>query len=295
MLDSRIGQRELDVLDGRRARQEIEALEHEPDLLAAQLRPLVPRERAGVHAIQHVTTGGGPIQAADHVHEGRFARAGRPHHRHQLTLVDAQAHPAQRVHDHVAEIVGPGQVRNLDERHPGHPRQNKRGVRRAPPPGPAEDPADRPGPPPTSSTTSSPTPSSPPATSVNSSSEMPALKLTGRTLSPAGRNRRPRVRPATADPAAPERPAPSAAREARPAGAVAARLRSAPAPPTGGPARPGGPAVPAPAMSSGAGLKRRAALGTRSTSSLCREITRTVAVIPGRSLLSGLSNRTTAS
>jgi len=48
-------------------------LKDEAELLAAQVGQLVALEAGDFHAIEHVRAAGGPIQAPQHVHEGRLA------------------------------------------------------------------------------------------------------------------------------------------------------------------------------------------------------------------------------
>src|SRR5438105_5694714 len=58
-----IDQRQLDLLERARARQEVEGLEHETDLLVADGRELVVRHPGHLAAVQDVGAGGGGVQA----------------------------------------------------------------------------------------------------------------------------------------------------------------------------------------------------------------------------------------
>ena len=60
---------------------------------ASSLRP----SRGDVLAVEEVAAGGGAVQAAEQVHEGGLAGAGRAHHRHELPGLDAERDSAQRV------------------------------------------------------------------------------------------------------------------------------------------------------------------------------------------------------
>ena len=48
----------------------------------------------------------GLVEAADDIHQRRFARSGRAHHSDELARIDFERHAAQRVHLNFAEIVG---------------------------------------------------------------------------------------------------------------------------------------------------------------------------------------------
>src|SRR3989442_92683 len=88
----------------------LEGLEHEPDLLVADARQLVVGQVAHFQAVEPVLARGGGVEAADEVHERRLPRSRRPHHRHVLVLADLEAHAAQRVHDLAAHVVVAGEL-----------------------------------------------------------------------------------------------------------------------------------------------------------------------------------------
>src|SRR5690606_15270101 len=67
-----VDQRELDVLDGAGAGEEVEALEHEADEAPAQQRPLAAVGVAEVDAPEAVRAGARRVEAADDVHRGRL-------------------------------------------------------------------------------------------------------------------------------------------------------------------------------------------------------------------------------
>ena len=67
-------------------------------------------------AVQHVRAGGGAVQAADQVHEGGLAGAGRPHHHHELARPDLERDAAQGRHHGVAHVVLLAEIRDLDDR-----------------------------------------------------------------------------------------------------------------------------------------------------------------------------------
>ena len=94
----RVEQRQLDVLERRGARQQVEALEHEPDLRVADARQLVVRQLRHVAAVQQIAAARRPIQAAEDVHERRLARARRPDDGHELAGGDVERDAAEGVH-----------------------------------------------------------------------------------------------------------------------------------------------------------------------------------------------------
>jgi hypothetical protein len=61
-------------VERRGARQQVEGLEDEPDLLVADARQLVVVHQAHFVAVEEVGSFAGSIEAADQVHQRRFAR-----------------------------------------------------------------------------------------------------------------------------------------------------------------------------------------------------------------------------
>ena len=74
------------------------ALEDEAEVLATQFRQRVVAERSHVVAVDLVTAGARAVQTAEHVHQRRLARAGRPHDRDHLAAPDLQFDVAQDRH-----------------------------------------------------------------------------------------------------------------------------------------------------------------------------------------------------
>jgi hypothetical protein len=72
-----IQHRQLDVIDRRRLRQQVETLKDEPDPLVANPRQLVGRQRQDLAALEQVLAGGRVRQTAEDVQERRFAGPGR--------------------------------------------------------------------------------------------------------------------------------------------------------------------------------------------------------------------------
>ena len=86
------------VLARGQARHQIVELEHEADMVAA-----VERQRAVVEAAELMVgepdlAGGGAVEAADDVEEGRLARARRPEDDHELARRRLEIDAAQGVH-----------------------------------------------------------------------------------------------------------------------------------------------------------------------------------------------------
>ena len=78
---ARVDQRQLDVAQRRGARDQVEALEDEPDLAVADIGELVVVEVADVDAVEQVAAARRDVEAADDVHQRRLAAARRAHDR----------------------------------------------------------------------------------------------------------------------------------------------------------------------------------------------------------------------
>ena len=115
VLDPGVDQRQLDVVQGVGPRQEVEGLEHEPDLLVANARQLVVGELPDLLALERVGAAGGRIEAADQVHERRLARARGAHDRDVLVGLDVEVHPVQRVDLLGADLVETLQATDRDQ------------------------------------------------------------------------------------------------------------------------------------------------------------------------------------
>src|SRR5438445_788912 len=87
-----VEQGQLDVLERRRPGQQVELLEHEPDLRVADSRQLVLREPADVDAVEQVVPRRRRVEAAEEIHERRFARSRRSHDGDELAGADGQRH-----------------------------------------------------------------------------------------------------------------------------------------------------------------------------------------------------------
>ncbi len=114
-----VDQRQFDVFQRRCARQKVEALKDEAEIIAPDQRPLVAGQPRHVDAVKQVVPAGGCIEATEHVHRGRLARAGRPHDGDEFAARDAEADPGQRKHLGLAGTVAFGDVTKLDQRSRG--------------------------------------------------------------------------------------------------------------------------------------------------------------------------------
>ncbi len=100
-----VQQRQLDVFLRRRAGQQVEALEHEADVLAAQARPLVAGEAFDMNAAKYVFAARRRVEAAKDVHHRRLAGSARAHHRHELALRNIEIDAVQRIQRGLALAV----------------------------------------------------------------------------------------------------------------------------------------------------------------------------------------------
>ena len=80
-------EREDDVLLRGQHRQEVEELEHEADVTAAELRQLAVAELRDRGAVDPDLTRARPVESGQDVHERRFARSRGTHHGDELALV----------------------------------------------------------------------------------------------------------------------------------------------------------------------------------------------------------------
>ena len=107
--------RQLDILQGAGARQEIEALKHEAKFLVAEHGQLFAVKPGHANAIEHIVSAGGLVEASEHVHEGGFARAARAHDRHKIPALDFQVDAAHGFHLDFARPIRLGEIVELDD------------------------------------------------------------------------------------------------------------------------------------------------------------------------------------
>ena len=101
-----VDERQLDVVQRRRARQQVERLEHEPNLFVPDARQLVVVHLADLLAVQQVAALARRVQTADQVHQRRLARPGRPHDGDIFAALDLNRHTAEGMHLLGAHLVG---------------------------------------------------------------------------------------------------------------------------------------------------------------------------------------------
>src|SRR2546423_3209683 len=127
-----VDQGHLDVVDGARPRNQVEGLEHEPDLSIADPGQLVVSQRRDVIAVQDVATRGRLVEAADQVHQRALARTRGAHDGDELTLRDMKGKALERRHLHLAGAVD---LRDpLEGDHPPPPRTTPPPPKVPPPP-----------------------------------------------------------------------------------------------------------------------------------------------------------------
>jgi hypothetical protein len=99
---------ERDVLEHRLRRQQLEILEHEPELTPVRL-DLVGCQGRKVAAADNQLALGWNVLPQQQPQEGRLAGAARPREKHEIPFIDAKAQIAQRVHAaavHLGDLMG---------------------------------------------------------------------------------------------------------------------------------------------------------------------------------------------
>jgi hypothetical protein len=112
-LETAVAQGHVHVVGHVQVRYQVEALEDEADALVADARAVVVVQVAHVLPIQGVAPAVEGLQQARDVEEGRLARAGGAHDRHELTFLHIQAEVAQRVGLHHVGAVDLADVFHL--------------------------------------------------------------------------------------------------------------------------------------------------------------------------------------
>src|SRR5216683_3323605 len=128
----RVDQWHLDVVQRGRTRDEVEALEDKTDLAVADGRKLVVVEPGDVGPVEEVASAGRHVQAADDVHQCRFARAAGAHDRDEVAAFDMQVNSAERLDLDPAHAVGLGA--RLQPDHPPPPMRTPPPLKRFVPP-----------------------------------------------------------------------------------------------------------------------------------------------------------------
>src|SRR5215471_13471315 len=115
--DTRVDGGHLDVLGRGGGRDEVVALEHEPERLAAQPGQLVPAEARHILAQEAVRAARGAIEAAEDVHQRRLSRTRRADDGDELALVNGQVDAVQHLDRELAGAVRLGDAAERNERH----------------------------------------------------------------------------------------------------------------------------------------------------------------------------------
>jgi hypothetical protein len=115
-LHTRIDQRHFDVGQRRHARQQVERLEDEADLVITDTREFLVGHLRYALPVQLVFAGCRPVQAAQDVHERRLARTRLSHDREVLVLEYVQVNRAQGVDEAAAHDIPALQVPQVDDR-----------------------------------------------------------------------------------------------------------------------------------------------------------------------------------
>ena len=119
------GERQREVLGGAQHRQQVERLEDEADLVAAQCGELALLQPGDLDAVDLDRAGGGPVEPGEEMHEGRLARARRAHDGRQPAALEIDGRAAQRVHDGVALAVASREAARPHDGVGHHPRPRR--------------------------------------------------------------------------------------------------------------------------------------------------------------------------
>ena len=115
--DARVDERQFHVVERGRAREEVEGLEDEPNLLVADARQLVVVHLADLLLVQQVAALRRRVEAPDQVHQRRLPRPGRAHDGHVFAFVDGDVDAAERVDLLGSHDVGFPEVLGFDDGH----------------------------------------------------------------------------------------------------------------------------------------------------------------------------------
>ena len=115
-LDARINHRQFDVFQRAGARQQVELLKDKANAPVADGGQLVLRHRLDLFTGQAVFARARQIQAAQNIHQGRFARPRGAHDGHEVTLDNVQRHATQGVHGLQPHGVGLDQITRFNQR-----------------------------------------------------------------------------------------------------------------------------------------------------------------------------------
>ena len=118
--DMGVDERQLDILQRRRARQQRERLEDEADGAVAHLRELAVAQVRHELPVQPVAAAVGGVEATDDVHQRGLAAARRSHDRGVIAAADHQVDAPQRLDGLAAHAIAAGDVLGADQFGFGH-------------------------------------------------------------------------------------------------------------------------------------------------------------------------------
>src|SRR4029077_13403063 len=110
-LDALIDERELDVPRHGHARNEVVALEDQPDPATTDERELLLVELRDVELLEQVVALGQDVEAADDVQQRRLTAPRAAHDRHVVAAIDAEVDRAERPHRDLPGAVDLGHGR----------------------------------------------------------------------------------------------------------------------------------------------------------------------------------------
>src|SRR5260370_34964343 len=100
-----VEQRQLDIFAGGSTRQEIKALENEPELAVADICQLIAIQMRDIGVIEEILSAGRPIKTAKEIHEGRFSRAARAHQGNEFAALNLERHSSHGLNFYLAGAI----------------------------------------------------------------------------------------------------------------------------------------------------------------------------------------------
>jgi hypothetical protein len=100
-----VDQRQEHVLQSARPLQQVKLLEHETDLVISRVGQFVVVQVNHVHLVQPIVSRRRLVEAAEDIHQGRFARSRSAHDGDILTGVDPERDALEHGRRHVAAVV----------------------------------------------------------------------------------------------------------------------------------------------------------------------------------------------
>ena len=110
-----VDERQFHVVQRTGARQQIKGLEYEADFLVADTGQFIVCHVADQTPVNVILTLRRRVEAADQIHQGRLAGAGRAHDSHILAAVDFDTDARNRIDGLVAHDVGLPEIVGVDD------------------------------------------------------------------------------------------------------------------------------------------------------------------------------------